>query len=503
MKPFPSVLPRAGRRAFARAGALALPCLLLALAGCAIGPDYRRPPINTPAAFKEAAGWRAAAPADALARGPWWKLYGDPVLDELQQRLERSNQTLAQAEAKYRQALALVQGARAAFFPTLNASAGKTRSGQGGGSGGTVRLSDGSTVSSGGSGGIHQSYNLNFNASWELDLWGKLRRTLEADKAGLSASAADLAAARLSLQSQLAQNYLQLRVMDAQQRLLDATVAAYARALRLTENQYKAGIVTRSDVAQARTQLKSTEAQAVDLRYQRAQLEHAIAVLVGVPPAEFSLAATDSLPQLPAIPAGLPSQLLERRPDVASAERQVMNANAQIGVAKAAWFPSLTLNAAGGYRSGQFDPWITPVNRFWSVGPSFSVPLFDGGLIRSRVRQAEASYDQTVATYRQTVLDSFREVEDYLVKLRVLEEESGVQQEALDAARESLRLMENRYKGGTVDYNSVIGVQTTALSNERSHLTLLGNRLTTSVQLIAALGGGWDGNPPAQTVGRD
>ncbi|HYQ39612.1 MAG TPA: efflux transporter outer membrane subunit, partial [Pseudomonas sp.] len=339
--------------------------------------------------------------------------------------------------------------------------------------------------------------------SWELDLWGKLRRQLEADQASLSASAADLAAERLSLQSQLAQNYLQLRVMDAQQRLLDATVAAYARSLRLTENQYRAGIVTRSDVTQARTQLKSTEAQAVDLRYQRAQLEHAIAVLVGVPPAEFALAATDGLPALPPVPLALPSTLLERRPDVASAERQVMNANAQIGVAKAAWFPSLNLTAAGGYRSSQFDPWVSTANRFWSIGPAFSVPLFDGGLIRSRVRQAEASYDQTVATYRQTVLDSFREVEDYLVKLRVLEEESGVQQEALDAARESLRLMENRYKGGTVDYNSVVGVQTAALSNERSHLTLLGNRLTASVQLIAALGGGWDGGTPAQTVGRD
>ena len=480
-----------------------LALLALALSGCAIGPDYQRPQLNTPSAFKEAEGWKAAAPSDALARGAWWELYGDPVLNELQQRLERSNQSLAQSEAKYRQALALVQGARAAFFPTLNASAGKTRSGQGGGQS-TVRLSDGSTVTSGASrGGISTSYNLNFNASWELDLWGKLRRQLEADQASLSASAADLAAARLSLQSQLAQNYLQLRVMDAQQRLLDATVAAYARSLRLTENQYRAGIVTRSDVAQARTQLKSTEAQAVDLRYQRAQLEHAIAVLVGVPPAEFALAATDGLPALPPVPLALPSTLLERRPDVASAERQVMNANAQIGVAKAAWFPSLNLTAAGGYRSSQFDPWVSTANRFWSIGPAFSVSLFDGGLIRSRVKQAEASYDQTVATYRQTVLDSFREVEDYLVKLRVLEEESGVQQEALDAARESLRLMENRYKGGTVDYNSVVSVQTAALSNERSQLTLLGNRLTASVQLIAALGGGWDGGTPAQTVGRN
>ena len=298
---------------------------------------------------------------------------------------------------------------------------------------------------------------------------------------------------RLSLQSELAQNYLQLRVLDEQQRLLAATVQAYARSLRLTENQYQAGIVTKADVTQARTQLKSTEAQAIDLKYQRAQLEHAIAVLIGVPPAEFELAAVDGVPALPDVPVSVPSQLLERRPDVASAERAVMSANAEIGVAKAAYFPSLSLSAAGGYRSDMLDQWISTPNRFWSIGPQFAMTLFDAGLIRSQVEQAEASYDQTVAGYRQTVLDSFREVEDYLVQLRVLEEESGVQQEALDAARESLRLVENQYKAGTIDYNSVVSVQTAALANERSQLTLLGSRLTASVQLIAALGGGWDG----------
>ena len=471
------------------------PTLLLAfaLAGCAVGPDYKRPQVAAPVAFKQAAGWKAAAPADALARGAWWELYGDATLNELQQRLERANQTLAQSAAKYREAQALVQGARAGFFPTLSTTASKTRSGQGSGQS-TVRLADGSTVTSGVSTGtISQSYDLNFGVNWELDLWGKLRRQLEADDASLQASAADLAAARLSLQSQLAQDYLQLRVLDAQQRLLDATVAAYARSLRLTENQYRAGIVTKADVTQARTQLKSTEAQAIDLKYQRAQLENAIAVLVGVPPAEFALAAVDGVPALPAVPLELPSALLERRPDVAAAERQVMAANAQIGVAKSAYFPSLSLTAAGGYRSGQFDPWVNTANRFWSIGPQFAMTLFDGGLIRSQVAQAEASYDQTVATYRQTVLDSFREVEDFLVQLRVLEQESGVQQEALDAARESLRLRENQYKAGTVDYNSVVSVQTAALSNERSNLTLLGSRLTASVQLIAALGGGWAG----------
>ncbi|MDF3932354.1 efflux transporter outer membrane subunit [Pseudomonas citronellolis] len=471
-------------------GLLAL-ALCAALAGCAVGPDYQRPQVSVPAAFKEGEGWRQAQPADLGSHGQWWTLYADPSLDDLQQRLLKANQTLAQSEASYRQAAALVKGSRSSFFPTISADAGKTRSGQGGSSS-TVRLSDGSTVSSGGGGGISNSYSASLGVSWELDLWGKLRRQLEADTASRDASAADLAASRLSLQSQLAQNYLQLRVMDQQIKLLNDTVEAYQRAYKLTTNQYNAGIVTKADVAQARTQLKSTEAQAIDLKYQRAQLEHAIAVLVGEAPANFSLAATNQVPKLPAVPALVPSQLLQRRPDVAAAERQVISANAKIGVAKAAWYPDLTLSAAGGYRSGSFQNWIETPNRYWSIGPQFAMTLFDGGLISSQVEQAEASYDQTVASYRQTVLDGMREVEDYMVQLRVLEEESGAQKEALDAAREALRLTSNQYKAGTVDYNSVVTTQTTALSNERSVLTLYGNRLVASVQLIAAMGGGWD-----------
>ncbi|MGQ7819498.1 efflux transporter outer membrane subunit [Metapseudomonas furukawaii] len=471
--------------------AVALALAGLLLGGCAIGPDYQRPEQSVPAQFKHAEGWTLASPADLAQRGDWWALYGDATLSDLQQRLDVSNQTLAQSVAQYRQAQALARGARSSFFPSVNLNTSKTRSGQGGGSS-TVRLSDGSTVTSSGSGGISKSYDASLGVNWEIDLWGKLRRQLESDTASMEASAADLAAVRLSLQSELAQNYLQLRVLDAQKRLLDATIAAYQRALTLTENQYRAGIVTRADVAQATTQLKSTQAQAIDLRYQRAQLENAIAVLVGVPPAEFSLAEVDGLPRLPSVPALLPSQLLERRPDVASAERNVMAANARIGVAKAAWFPSLSLSAAGGYRSGSLQDWITTPNRFWSIGPEFAMTLFDAGLIRSQVDQAEAAYDQTVATYRQIVLDSFREAEDYMVQLDVLEEESGVQQEALDAAREALRLVTNQYRAGTVDYTSVVTSQATALSNERTLLTLMGTRLTASVQLIAALGGGWD-----------
>lgn len=476
--------PFAGR-ARSYMGLLALSVLL---GGCAIGPDYQRPQLQTPAQFKQIEGWTQAKPGDVLARGSWWQLYGDAELNALVERLNISNQNLAASEAQYRQARALVRGARAAFYPSLSSSAGASRSSQGSGSSNTTTTN----------GGVSNSYDLSLNAAWELDIWGKLRRSLESSRAGFEASAADLAALKLSLQAELVQNYLQLRVLDDQQRLLDATVAAYARSLKLTENQYNAGIVPKSDVSQALTQLKSTQAQAIDLKWQRAQLEHAIAVLVGVPPSELSIAAREQLPALPEIPVALPSQLLERRPDVAAAERRVIAANAEIGVAEAAWYPDLTLSASGGYRGSSFADWIDLPNRFWSLGPQLALTLFDGGARSAELERSEAAYDQTVAQYRQSVLDSFREVEDYLVQLRVLQQEAVIQQEALDAARESLRLIENQYRAGTVDFNSVVNVQATALNNERSTLSLLGSRLTTSVQLIAALGGGWQGELEVQ-----
>lgn len=466
-------IPKAAR------ASIGLLTLSLLLSGCMLGPDYQRPALATPAQFKQIEGWTLAKPADELARGQWWQLYNDDELNALVERLNVSNQNLAASEAQFRQARALVRGARAALLPTLSGSAGATRGSQASGS---------STISSS---GVTRSYDLSLNAAWELDVWGKLRRSLESSRAGFEASAADLAAVKLSLQTELVQNYLQLRVLDDQQRLLDATVAAYARSLKLTENQYNAGIVPRSDVSQALTQLKSTQAQAIDLKWQRAQLEHAIAVLIGVPPSELSVAACEQLPTLPEIPLAVPSQLLERRPDVAAAERRVMAANANIGVAEAAWFPDLSLSASGGYRGSSFANWIELPNRVWSLGPQLALTLFDGGARQAERERSEAAYDQTVAQYRQAVLDSFREVEDALVQLRVLEEEAAVQQEALEAARESLRLIENQYSAGTVDFNSVVSVQATALNNERNTLSLLGTRLTTSVQLIAALGGGW------------
>jgi NodT family efflux transporter outer membrane factor (OMF) lipoprotein len=301
---------------------------------------------------------------------------------------------------------------------------------------------------------------------------------------------------RLSLQSELVQNYLQLRVIDEQKRLLEATVQAYQRSLDLTQNQYRAGISGKDAVFLAQTQLKSTQADLIDLAWQRAQLENAIAVLIGMAPAEFSLADSTDIPALPAIPLAVPSQLLERRPDIAAAERSVMAANAEIGVAKTAYFPDLTLSLAGGYSSSSFSNWVSLPNRFWSVGPQLAMTLFDGGQRAAEVDRSEAAYDQTVAQYRQTVLDGFREVEDYMSQLKVFDEEASVRNEALQAARESLRLTSNQYKAGLIGYLDVVNVQATALSNERSVLTLMQSRLVASVQLIAALGGGWqEANP--------
>ena len=457
------------------------------LSACTLSPDYQRPDMATPAQFKQAEGWTQANPSDAMARGAWWELYGDPGLNALVEELNRSNQTIAQYEAQYRQAQALVRSSRAALFPSLDLSAGKTRSAQGTGSS--------SSSLSNNSSGIRNTYNAQLGVSWEIDLWGKLRETLNADEASAEASFADMAAIRLSQQSELVQNYLQLRVIDEQKRLLEATVATYERSLRMNQNQYRAGVAGPDAVAQARTQLKSTQADLIDLAWQRAQYENAIAVLMGKAPADFALAATNAIPALPQIPVNVPSQLLERRPDIASAERRVMSANASIGVSRAAYFPDLSLSMSGGYSSSSFSNWIELPNRYWSVGPQLALTLFDAGRRSAEVDRTVAVYDQTVAQYRQTVLDSFREVENYLVQLKVYGDEAVVRQEALDAARESLRLTENQYRAGLIGYLDVVNVQTTALSNERSVLNLLQGRLVASVQLIAALGGGWQAQP--------
>ncbi|AMB79221.1 MULTISPECIES: efflux transporter outer membrane subunit [Pseudomonas] len=458
----------------------------LLLSACAIGPDYQRPESAAAADYKEAAGWTRANPSDALARGAWWELYGDAQLNGLVEKLNSSNQTVAQSEAQFRQAQALVRSARGAFLPSADLSVGKTRSSQGTGS------SNSSLTSS--SSGIRDTLNAQVGVSWEADVWGKLRRGLEANEASAEASLADLAAMRLSQQSELVQNYLQLRVIDEQKRLLQATVEAYQRSLKMSENQYKAGISGKDAVAQAQTQLRNTQANMIDLIWQRAQFENAIAVLTGQAPSGFSLAETTTVPALPQIPLSLPSQLLERRPDIASAERSIIAANANIGVAKAAYYPDFSLSLQGGYSSSQYQDWISVPNRFWSVGPKVSLPLFDGGQRSAEVDRNEALYDQTVAKYRQTVLDGLREVENYLVQLKVLGDEAVVQEQALESARESLRLTSNQYKAGLIAYLDVVVVQATALNTERNVLNLRQSRLIASVKLIAALGGGWDGN---------
>jgi NodT family efflux transporter outer membrane factor (OMF) lipoprotein len=451
--------------------------LLLALAatltGCAIGPDYVKPSVETPAVFKEApSNWKLAEPQDLAPRGQWWQVFGDPVLNGLLEQVEVSNQNIKQAEAQYRQAEALVQGARAGLFPSMGADVSATRSGS--------------------SAGVGNKFSLNLNAGWEPDIWGKIRRTVEANQSGAEASAADLAAAKLSAQASVAQNYFQLRVADLQRELFQRTVEGYQKSLQMSRNKYAVGVVGRSDVAQAETQLKATQAQAVDLELQRAQLEHAIAVLIGKAPANFSLPAAPFTAKLPAIPGALPSRLLERRPDIAAAERRAAAANAEIGVAKAAYFPDLTLSASGGFVASSFAHWLSVPNRIWSLGPALVATLFDGGLRASKTKQAEAGYDATVANYRQTVLAAFQEVEDNLAALRILEQEAALQDAAVLAAQESERLALNQYQAGTVDYLQVVSAQTAALSNQRSAAQLTARQLAASVLLVKALGGGWN-----------
>jgi len=460
------------------------------LYGCAAGPDYVRPPVATPPAYKETQGWKQAAPRDDQPRGSWWEVFNDPQLNALEAQVTISNQTIKVAEAQVRAAQAMTDEARAAFFPVVTGNAALTRSG------GRVSTSGGSVNSTGGLRGAN-SYNASLDASWEIDLWGKIRRTVEASEASAQASAADLGGALLSAQGTLAEDYFMLRAQDAQIRLLNDTAAEYEKALKLTRNQYAVGVVGQSDVALAETQLKSTQAQAIDAALLRAQLEHAIAVLVGKPPAEFSIAVEPLATTFPDIPVALPSDLLERRPDIGAAERRAAAANAQIGVAEAAFFPSLTLSATGGYQSSLLSKLFTLPSRYWSLGPDLVETIFDAGLRRAQTDQAIATYDQSVATYRQTVLTAFQDVEDNLAALRILENEAVVQAEAVKSARQSVTITLNQYRAGTVNYLSVVVVQATLLSNERAALTILGQRLTDSAALIKALGGSWTAAPAA------
>ena len=457
--------------------------LLAALvAGCTVGPDYVKPAAEVPAAYKENFAWQPAQPRDHESRGRWWAAFGDPQLDRLLAEMDVSNQTLAAAEAQFRQSVALADSARAAWYPTATVGLSETRS----------RPSSTTGPVTGVATTKRTIWSMPVNASWEIDLWGRVRRSVEAGEATAQASAADLETARLSIRAQLAQNYFQLRAVDAQKALLASTVAAYARSLELTTNRYKTGVVARVDVAQAEAQLKSTQAQLIDLGVQRAQLEHAIAVLLGKPPGTFSMEAVPLAAVPPPVPAGLPADLLERRPDIAAAERRVAAANAQVGVAKAAWFPTTTLSAAYGFQTAQSSQWFTLPSRFWSIGPALAETIFDGGRRQAASDQARAAFEASVANYRQAVLTGFQEVEDNLAALRILEEEAAVQAEAVKAAQQVLEYSLNQYKAGITTYLQVVTAQATALSTQRTAADLLARRVTASVLLVKALGGGWE-----------
>lgn len=455
--------------------------IALVLTGCAMGPDYRRPEIETPAQFKENRGWVQTAPLTVQSPEAWWKVFGDETLDRLEPQVAAANLSLRASFFSYQQALALTDAARAAEYPTLGATVSSTKTSSGG-----ISTITGAVTTTSVSG-----KTASLAASWIPDFWGKVRRQVEANQASADASLQTLRAAQLSLQGTLAQDYFLIRQLDSQTLLASDTVSAYEKALTITQNRYKAGVATQADVALAESQLASARVQHANFGIQRAQLEHAIAVLIGKSPADFSLPAMPGLQEPRAIPAGLPSQLLLRRPDLAAAERQVAAANAQIGVAKSAYFPALTLSGQRGWRSPTFSNLFSAPNIFWSMGPSVAETLLDGGLRSAQVEQSQGSYQAAVAQYRQLSLTAFQQVEDQLAASIILGEQAALQQQAVAATDKSLRLATDQYQAGTVSFLNVITAQTAAYTAHNSALQIAGQRLTASVALIQALGGGW------------
>ena len=464
---------------------LMLGVAVMALAACSVGPKYVRPTVDAPAAYKEAGDWKVAQPRDDVKRDKWWEVFADAQLNSLVEQIDVANQNVRVAEANYRQARTLVQQARSGLFPSVTGNASFTRA-----------QSAGTSTRAG---ALSNAYVLSADASWEVDVWGRVRNTVSANVAGAQASAADLETVRLLAQSELALNYFQLRVLDEQRQLLNDTTAAFRKSFDLTRNRYTAGVAGKVDVVQAEQLLKATQAQAIDLGVQRAQLEHAIAVLIGKAPADFALAPVPLAVEVPPVPISVPSELLERRPDIAAAERRVAAANARVGVAKSAFFPALTLSGLGGFQSSSFADWLTVPSRFWAIGPAIAQSIFDAGLRRALTDQAIAIYDANVASYRQTVLGGFVEVEDNLAALRILEEEEKVQRDATAAARQSMDLTVNQYKAGTVSFLNVVIVQSSWLNNERALVGIRGRRLAAAVTLVKALGGGWQTTQLADT----
>ncbi len=468
----------------------ALPCLGAALVtACAVGPNYHRPSAPVPAHFKEAEGWKPAEPREAASGTEWWAVYEDQTLAELEKQVNVSNQTLKASEAAWREAIAVAQAAGAQIYPTVGVTGSATRSRgaintfQTTGSGGTTTTSSRPSA-------VNQ-FAVTGNASWDIDLWGKIRRTIESDVASAKASQADLAGARLSAQATLAMDYVELRVTDEQIQLLADTIKGYQRSLEITQNQYKVGVAAKADVITAQTQLDGAQSQQIGLGVMRAQLEHAIAVLIGKPPADFSLPAATLAATIPVLPAGMPSALLERRPDIASAERKMAAANATIGVAVAAYFPDLTLTGTYGFASEVASGLLRAPNNVWSVGASASDALLDFGARRYQVQAARAAYDGTVATYRQTVLAAFQQVEDELAALRILEQQYQVADQTVKDANLAVTITLNQYRQGIVAYTAVVTAQAIALADAQSLLTIRQSRLVASITLIEALGGGW------------
>ncbi len=459
--------------------------LALLITGCAVGPSYQRPSTPEVIAYKEAGDWVTAQPADALERGPWWQLFNDPVLHELAARVEVSNQNVAAAVAAYAQARALVAEQRGALFPSVTLSGGASRSGNGGGTGSVNTNTTNGNRTSG-------NYQASLGAAWEPDVWGRLQSVANGAAATAEASAADLATAKLSAQGELAVNYLSLRQQDAQKALLASTLAGYARALEITQNRYNAGIAAKTDVLQAQTQLANAQADQASVQRTRAQLEHAIAVLVGQAPGNFTLAvAPDWKATVPNIPVGVPSTLLQRRPDIAAAERRMASANQQIGVAKAAYYPSLSLNASVGTAASRVADLFSAPAALWSLGLSAAQVLFKGDALDARLDGATAAYDQTVARYRQVVLSAFQNVEDQLSAARVLQIQQALRAQASSAADQVEQQVLNRYRSGQLSYSEVITAQTTALNARRALVQATADRQTTAVALIQSLGGGW------------
>jgi len=455
---------------------------LLLLGGCTVGPRYARPAAPAPPQYKELPpAWKAAQPNDQVAKGKWWEVFEDEQLNKLEEQINVSSQTLKAAQAQFEQARAIVRINRSNLYPSVTAGVNVTRSHQS-----TNRPNGRLSPASN-----YADLQLPVDASYEADVWGRVRRAVEAARANAQASAADLESVSLSLHAELATDYFQVRALDAEEQLLNSTVSAYEKALRLTQNRYTGGIASQVDVAQAQTQLETTRAQAIDLGVQRAQFEHAIAVLIGQPASTFTLAVSPLANTPPVVPVGLPSELLERRPDVAGNERRMAAANAQIGIARAAYYPAITLSATGGFESTSIASWFNGPSGFIAGSASALLTAFDAGRRRAVTDEAQAAYDQSAANYQQTVLGAFQEVEDSLAALRLLEDEAKTQDAAVAAAEHSLALSTNRYKGGVATYLEVITAQSFALSDQRTAVEIAGRRMAASVSLIKALGGGW------------